>query len=297
MRRAGRAPPGRRRRCRRSSARPARARRGDPQQALRRRPRRRGERRSRDPRCRHCVLIQHKRRSPTERKAEPLELLEIVERVDVVRRARGSWPRRGPRRRNGQRCQARRPAGTRCDRAARARWSSRPSQGRGQERAPRAARARPRVRHGRSALTTRQAPSAPRSAASTAAPWPPPGSAITPAPSARAAAAAAASSVTRRTSSSCVTAASSTSPSMASARSVRTAAGSLLFPPERKGTTTVATPRAYARPGGSRASGGLRLRGSSDCSRRQAPWSPTRAPRTSACRRAPPRPGGRCGHR
>ena len=33
---------------------------------------------------RDFVLIQHKRRSPAEGKAEPLELLEIVERVDVV---------------------------------------------------------------------------------------------------------------------------------------------------------------------------------------------------------------------
>ena len=34
--------------------------------------------------ARDFVLIQHKRRSPAEGKAEPLELLEIVERVDVV---------------------------------------------------------------------------------------------------------------------------------------------------------------------------------------------------------------------
>ena len=145
--------------------------------------------------------------------------------------------------------------------------------------------------HGTSALTTRQTPATPASAASTAAPWPPPGSSTTSAPRAAASAAAAASSVTRRTRSPNAIAASSTSPSIASATSTRISAGSLLLPPERKGTID----RCH-RPEPTRGPAGqtvLRRRGS----RRQAPRWPTRAPRTSACPRAPRRPGGRCGRR
>ena len=75
--------------------------------------------------------------------------------------------------------------------------------GAGARREARARSGRTARTRGRSALTTRQTPSTPASAACTAAPWPPPGSATTSTPSPAATSAAAASSVTSRTRSPC----------------------------------------------------------------------------------------------